>query len=233
MEQALPLVLVPGLICSARLFAPQIASLWPHGPVIIAQHRRDSDITALAARILAEAPSHFALAGLSLGGYAAFAMLRLAPERIARLALLNTSARADTPEQTASREKFISMAESGRFAEVVETLTLRYLHRNRHKDEALKTLVREMAADTGVEAFVRQEQAIMSRPDSRSLLSHIRCPTLVLVGDGDELTTPELSKEIAGGISGSRLAIIPDCGHLSTIERPDAVNGALIEWLGK
>jgi pimeloyl-ACP methyl ester carboxylesterase len=232
MAQFLPLVLVPGLLCSARLFAPQVAALWPLGPVTVADHRRDADMAAIAAAILSHAPPRFALAGLSMGGYIAFAMLRLAPERIARLALLDTSARPDVAEQTAAREKFIAMAEAGKLADVVETLTPRFLHRNRHGDETLKRIVREMAADTGPEAFVRQQRAIMSRPDSRPLLATIHCPSLVLVGDGDELTPPELSKEIAAGISGARLVIVPDCGHLSTLEKPDAVNAALAEWLG-
>jgi pimeloyl-ACP methyl ester carboxylesterase len=232
MAQFLPLVLVPGLLCSARLFAPQVAALWPLGPVTVADHRRDADMAAIAAAILSHAPPRFALAGLSMGGYIAFAMLRLAPERIARLALLDTSARPDVAEQTAGREKFIAMAQAGKLADVVETLTPRFLHRNRHGDETLKRIVREMAADTGPEAFVRQQRAIMSRPDSRPLLAKIHCPSLVLVGDGDELTPPELAKEIAAGITGARLVIVPDCGHLSTLEKPDAVNAALAEWLG-
>jgi pimeloyl-ACP methyl ester carboxylesterase len=229
---SLPLVLVPGLLCSARLYAPQIAALWLFGPVTVADHRRDDDIAAMAARILSEAPPRSAVIGLSLGGYVAFAMLRRAPERIAKLALLDTSARPDTPEQTAARHVLITMAESGRLDEVTDTLTKRYLHRNRHSDETLKGIVRDMAADTGPEAFVRQERAIMSRPDSRPLLASISCPTLVLVGDGDELTPPQLAKEIVGGITAARLVIVPDCGHLSIIERPDAVNAALADWLG-
>jgi pimeloyl-ACP methyl ester carboxylesterase len=231
MANSIPLVLVPGLLCSATLYAPQIAALWPFGPVMVADHRRDHDIGAVAARILSEAPPRFALAGLSLGGYIAFAMSRLAPERIAKLALLNTSARSDTPEQTAARHVLITMAESGRLDEVTDMLTKFYLHRNRHSDEVLKGVVRAMAADTGPQAFVRQERAIISRPDSRPLLANIACPALVLVGDGDELTPLALAEEIAAGISGSRLVIVPDCGHLSTIERPDAVNAALEEWL--
>ena len=231
MGQALPLVLVPGLLCSARLYAPQIAALWPFGPVMVADHRRDVEMNGIAERILGEAPPRFALVGLSMGGYIAFAMMRLAPDRIARLALLDTSARPDTPEQCAGREKFIAMAQAGKLAEVVETLTPRFLHRSRHNDETLKHIVHEMAADTGVEAFVRQQKAIMSRPDSRPLLARIRCPTLVLVGDGDELTPPDLAKEIAGGITGANLTVVPECGHLSTLERPEAVNRTLAEWL--
>lgn len=231
MASVLPLVLVPGLLCSARLYAPQIAALWPFGPVTVADHRRDDKVAAIAARILADSPPRFALAGLSLGGYIAFAMLRQTPERIAKLALLDTSARPDTAEQSARRENFIAMAEAGELTEVVDTLTRVYLHRNRHNDDALKRVVQDMAADTGVEAFVRQQKAIMSRMDSRPLLATIRCPTLVLVGDGDELTPPDLSKEICTGISGARLVVVPDCGHLSTIEKPNAVNAALAEWL--
>jgi pimeloyl-ACP methyl ester carboxylesterase len=231
MTAILPLVLIPGLLCSARLFAPQIAGLWPFGSVTVADHRRDNEMTAIAARILADAPPRFALAGLSMGGYVAFAILRLAPERVVKLAFLDTSARQDTAEQSAVREIFIGLARAGKLGEVVETLTPRFLHRNRHNDEALKRVVREMAADTGVEAFVRQQQAITSRPDSRPLLASIRCPTLVVVGEGDELTPPELAKEICTGVSGARLVVVPDCGHLSTIEKPEAVNAALAEWL--
>lgn len=231
MAPVLPLILVPGLLCSARLYAPQIAALWQFGPVTVADHRRDNTMEAIAADILANAPPRFALAGLSMGGYIACAMLRMAPERVVRLALLNTSARPDSAEQSAGREKFIAMARAGKLADVVETLTPRFLHRSRSGEEPLKRIVRDMAIDTGAEAFVRQQQAIMSRMDSRPLLATIRCPTLVLVGDGDELTPPELSREISAGISGARLVVVPDCGHLSTIEKPDAVNSALVEWL--
>lgn len=231
MAQSLPLVLVPGLLCSARLYAGQVAALWPFGQVAVADHRRDADMAAIAARILSDAPPRFALAGLSMGGYIAFAMMRLAPERIVKLALLDTSARPDTSESKVGREKFIAMAQAGKLNDIVETLTPRFLHRSRHNDEGLKRIVRDMAAETGAEAFVRQIKAIMSRPDSRPLLASIRCLTLVLVGEGDELTPPELAKEIAGGISGARLVVVPECGHLSTIEKPDAVNAALAEWL--
>ncbi len=231
MTSPLPLVLVPGLLCSARLYAPQIAALWPYGQVTVADHRRDSDMAAIAARILADAPPRFALAGLSMGGYIAFAMMRLAPERIAKLALLDTSARPDLPEQKTARENFIATAEAGKLHEVVETLIPRFIHRNRANDESLKSVARTMAAETGAEVFVRQQRAIMSRADSRLLLTSIRCPTLVLVGDGDELTPPELAKEIAGGIAGATLKIVPDCGHLSTLEKPEAVNSELAKWL--
>lgn len=231
MTQGLPLVLIPGLLCSARLYGPQIAALWTHGPVTVADHRRDASIERIAERLLAAAPPRFALAGLSMGGYIALGVMQLAPERVVKLALLDTSARPDTPEQTAAREKFMTMAQDGKLPDVVDALIPRFLHRARHGDENLKRVVREMAADTGVEAFVRQEKALISRADSRPMLSNIRCPTLVLVGEGDELTPPHLSEEIASGIPGARLVTVPDCGHLSTLERPEAVNSAMAEWL--
>jgi pimeloyl-ACP methyl ester carboxylesterase len=231
MSDPLPIVLVPGLNCSARLYAEQVPALWGCGPVTIADHRRDDSVAAIAARILAMAPPRFALAGLSMGGYITFAMVRAAPERVARLALLDTSARPDTPEQTERRHSMIALAESGRFAEAADLLFPVFVHRNRHGDEALRTIVRTMAEETGPQAFVRQERAIMTRPDCRALLKSIRCPTLVLVGDGDALTPPVLSEEIAAGIAGAHLVRVPDCGHLSTLERPEAVNRALVEWL--
>ncbi|MBV8324598.1 MAG: alpha/beta fold hydrolase, partial [Hyphomicrobiales bacterium] len=106
-----------------------------------------------------------------------------------------------------------------------------FVHRNRQGDEALRERVRAMAEETGAQAFLRQQQAIMTRPDVRPFLPAIKCPTLVLVGDGDELTPPALSQEIAAGVTASRLVVIAGCGHLSTMERPDAVNRALIEWM--
>src|SRR5476649_260079 len=196
MVQSLPLVLVPGLLCTARLYAAQVAALWQFGQVSVADHRRDTDMAAIAAAILADAPPRFALAGLSMGGYIAFAMMRLAPERIAKLALLDTSARPDTPEQKVNRDKSIATAEAGKLDDIVETLIPRFLHRDHVNDEALKKIVRTMAAETGAEAFVHQTKAIKSRQDSRPLLPEIRCPALVLVGEGDELTPPELAKEI-------------------------------------
>lgn len=128
---SLPLVLVPGLLCSARLFGPQIEALWPLGAVMVAEHKRDDTIGAAATRILAEAPPRFALAGLSFGGYLAFELMRQGADRIEKLALLGTSARPDTPEQTAARYAFVEIAEAGRFSEVVETLTPRFLQPRR------------------------------------------------------------------------------------------------------
>jgi pimeloyl-ACP methyl ester carboxylesterase len=231
MAQSLPLVLVPGLTCTARLYGPQISALWPFGPVTVADHRRDAEIGAAAKRILDNAPPRFALAGLSYGGYIAFEIMRQAAERVVKLALLDTSARADTPEQTPGRNTQIAMAQSGRYAEIPDLSIPRYLNEKHQRDERLTTIVRQMIEETGPEAFVLQLKAIMSRPDSRPLLASIRCPTLVLVGDADVATPPELNKEIADGIPGAKLTVVPDSGHLATLEQPEAVNAALAEWL--
>jgi len=231
MHETRPIVLIPGLLCSARLYTHQIAALWQIAPVMVADHRWDETIAAIAARILADAPPRFALAGLSMGGYIAGVVAQLPPERVQKLALLDTSARPETPRQTERRLEQISLAESGRLAEVAELLFPLFVHRNRHGDSALKQLVHLMAEETGPEAFVRQQRAIMARPDLRPALASIKCPTLVLVGDGDELTPPPLSEEIAAGIRGSRLIVVPECGHLSTLEQPEAVNKLLVEWM--
>jgi pimeloyl-ACP methyl ester carboxylesterase len=228
---ALPIVLIPGLTCTARLYAEQIPVLWQFGPVTIADHTRDDSMAAIARRILATAPSRFALAGLSMGGYIAFEIMRQAPDRVAKLALLDTGARGDTPEQTERRKIVIALAKSGRYAEVPDIAFPVYVHRSRHGDAALKEIVRTMAAETGSDAFLRQQQAIIGRPDSRPGLPAITCPTTIIVGEGDEATPPELSREIAAGIHGSRLVMIPDSGHLSTLEQPQAVTKALVEWM--
>jgi pimeloyl-ACP methyl ester carboxylesterase len=231
MTQPLPVVLIPGLLCSPRLYGEQLAQLWQLGPVLIADHTRDDGMAAISRRILATAPSRFALVGLSMGGYLAFEIMRQAAARVAKLALLDTSARADTPEQSERRRALIALTRNGRFAEVPDLLFPVLVHRAHQGDAALRRLVRLMAEETGPEAFIRQETAIIARADSRPGLAAIGCPTLVLVGDGDELTPPELSAEIASGIGGARLVVVPDCGHLATIERPRQVTEALAEWL--
>ncbi|MEA2946205.1 MAG: hypothetical protein QOI40_1535 [Alphaproteobacteria bacterium] len=231
MSDQLPIVLVPGLNCSPRLYAEQIPALWRFGPVAIADHTRDDSMAAIAARILAAAPPRFALMGLSMGGYIAFEIVRQAPERVAKLALLDTGARADTPEQTERRHRQIELARGGRFLEIPELMFPLLVHRKHQGSDELRAINRRMAEDTGADAFVRQQLAIMSRPDSRPGLAAIRAPTLVLVGEGDELTPPALAQEIAAGIPGARLVVVPDSGHLSTLEQPTDVNKTLVDWM--
>ena len=227
-----PIVLVPGLACSARLYLPQLPALWRFGPVMVADHTRDDSLPAIARRILDAAPPHFALAGLSMGGYVSMEIMRQAPERVLRLALLDTTAQPETPAQTERRRAQIALAETGRYAEVLDQQYLSLVHIDRHGDTALRALVDVMAEEVGAEAFVRQQKAIMGRPDSRESLARVICPATVIVGDGDTLTPPDKAEEIAAVIPGAKFVVIPDCGHLSTLERPEAVTAALEGWLG-
>jgi len=231
MSAPLPIVLIPGLLCSARLFGEQLPALWRCDPVMIADHTRGDSMEEIARRILAAAPPRFALVGLSMGGYLSFEIMRRAADRVARLALLNTTARADVPEQSERRRAQIALARDGRFDEIPDSQFPVWVHPARAHDAALRRIVRLMAEETGAEAFVRQQTALLSRPDSRPGLAAIRCPTLVLVGDADQATPPARAAEIADGIAGARLVTVPDCGHLSTLERPAEVTGALLAWL--
>lgn len=225
-----PIVFVPGLLCTEVLYAPQLGAFSDH-PVMIGEHRRHDSIAGIATAILEAAPQRFALVGLSMGGYIAMEIMRQAPERVSRLALLDTAATPDTPEQTERRRQLIALAEGGKFDRIVPALYPSFVHANRRDDAVLRSTVEEMAAETGPEAFIRQQTAIMNRVDSRPGLAAIGCPTLVLVGDGDTLTPPEKAAEIHSLVSGSRLEIVADCGHLSTLERPEAVTQALKAWV--
>ena len=228
---SLPTILIPGLLASPRLYAEQIPELWRLGPVTVATHTQDDSMGAIARRILASAPAQFALAGLSMGGYVCFEILRQAPERIAKLVLLDTSARPDGLEQSEARRAQIALARSGRLGEIADTLFPRLVHARRWGDESLRRIWRAMVQEVGAEGFINQQMAIMSRPDSRPGLSAIRCPTLVIVGDSDLLTPPEWAEEIASGIAGARVSMIRDSGHFSTLEQPAAVTKSMVEFL--
>lgn len=227
-----PLVLVPGLLCDHRLWRHQVEHLADLVDPIIADVTRGALVPEIACAVLDVSPERFALAGLSMGGYVALEIMRVAPERVARLALLDTSARADTPEQIATRLELIELSREGRFDEVPRRLLPNIVHPNRLDDERLTSTMFAMAEAVGPEAFVRQEQAIIGRLDSRSDLPDIACPTLVLCGREDALTPVYLHEEMAGLIPDSRLRVIEKCGHLSALERPEAVTAALREWIG-
>jgi pimeloyl-ACP methyl ester carboxylesterase len=231
MDNTMPIMLVPGLACSLRIFAPVIPALWRFGPVTVANHIRDDNMGAIARRILAEAPPRFALAGHSMGGYIAFEIMRQAPERVAKLALMNTQARPDTPEATARRRGQIARAQAGEYRAILDELFLGFVHPSRRDDTGLRKLVNDMGDDVGSGAFVRQQIAVMSRPDSRPTLAWIKCPTLVLSSDEDNTIPNSLSTEMAGGIPGAKLIIIPYCGHLTPPEQPQATAEALVDWL--
>lgn len=224
-------VLVPGLLCSPRLYAPILPAVWQFGGVMIADTRRDTSLPAIAERLLDSAPDHFALVGLSMGGYIALEVMRQAPERVTHLALLSTSARPDTPEQTAARREQIEEARAGRFTQLVDAaFPLIVAPENAH-DAQLHATVRAMAEDVGPEVYVRQQEAIIARPDSRPDLPRIACPTLVVHGAQDQLITPVFGAEIADGIPGARYVRLEHCGHNSSLEQPEAIAAALTDLL--
>ena len=231
MDNTMPILLVPGLVSSPRIFAPVIPALWRYGPVTVANHIRDDNIAVIARRILAEAPPRFALAGHSMGGYIAFEIMRQAPERVAKLALINTQARPDMPEMSERRRGQIARAKAGEFHAIINELFAGFVHPSRRGDAGLRQLIHDMADDLGADAFVRQQTAAIGRADSRPTLAAIKCPTLVLTGDEDNTIPNSLSVEIAEGIFGAKLTMLPHCGHLPQPEQPQATADALVEWL--
>ncbi|MDH3594322.1 MAG: alpha/beta hydrolase [Rhodospirillales bacterium] len=231
MTGPVPLALLPGLLCDGALWRAQIEGLAGLADCRVADFTEQDSVAAMAASVLATTPDRFALAGLSMGGYVAFELLRQAPGRVTRLALLDTSARADTPEQTRRRRGLIELARKGKFRGVPRRLLPLLVHPARLEEAELPTAITAMAERIGRDAFLRQQEAIMGRPDSRPDLVRIACPTLVLCGRQDALTPLVRHTEMAAGIARSRLVVIEDCGHLAPMERPAAVTAALADWL--
>ncbi|WP_273805749.1 MULTISPECIES: alpha/beta fold hydrolase [unclassified Pseudomonas] len=227
---ALPLILLPGLLCDRRLWATQAADLADACPVFIPDLTRDVGIAALARRVLAEAPPRFALGALSMGGYVAFEILRQAPERVARLALFDTMASPDTAERATQRRAMLDLAERGRFLGISPQLLPRLIHASRLGTPVADTVL-AMGKAVGKEAFLRQQQSIIDRPDSRPTLARIQVPTLIVVGAQDQLTPPAEAELMAAGIQGSRLVVLDDCGHLPPLELPERTTALLREWL--
>jgi pimeloyl-ACP methyl ester carboxylesterase len=228
-----PLLLLPGLLCDAELYGPQLEDLVGVADMRVADLAKASTMAAQAADAIAQAPwPRFAVAGLSMGGYCAHEIWRQASDRVLALALLDTSARPDTADATANRERLMALARHD-FPAVVETLLPKFMTPKHVADPRLAAVVRGMAQRTGAEAFARQERAIISRADSRPQLASIDVPTLVLTGAEDALITLEMHREQAEGIRGAELVVVPDCGHLATIEQPAAVNAALRRWLAR
>jgi pimeloyl-ACP methyl ester carboxylesterase len=216
------------------MWTPQIEGLADVADCWVVDHRRHDSIEAIARAALAECPfERFALAGLSMGGYVAQEMWRQAPARVERLALLDTNAIADSPEATANRRALMALAGAEGLPAVVQALMPRLLGPQAPRPHTLAAILRTMARNTGVDAFIRQQTAIMQRIDRRALLPRIACPVLIGCGADDILTPPALHEDMAGRIPGAVLKIFAACGHMSTLEQPLAVNQALRDWLAR
>ena len=228
-----PILMIPGLNATTRVFQAQMETLWRFGPVTIADHRQGNTMKDIAAAALRDAPPRFALGGFSLGGYVALEIMRQVPERVTTLALIDTSARPDTPEATENRRRGIELAKAGKLAQAAESTFPNAVHPSNVDDIGIKAIHMEMARATGVDAYVRQQEAIAGRPDSRGDLAAIKVPTMIVVGDGDKITPPDVAMEMARAIPGAWLVTIEMAGHLALLEEPEQVNTALEGWLGE
>jgi len=225
------LVLVPGLLCTRALWAPQIEALSPHVDIFVPDVAGHETMAEIADMILQSVSGRFALAGLSMGGYVGFEVWRQARERIERIAFLDTSARIDTPESSARRRGLIELVQKGAFKGVTPQLLPMLIHPDRLDDLVLTGIITAMSEDVGRDGFLRQQKAIMARNDGRPMLADINVPTLALVGRQDILIPPDHIEEIAEGVSGAKLVYIEDSGHLPTLEQPDDTTAALRAWL--
>lgn len=236
MTNTTPLVLLPGLMCDAVVWRAQIEEFSTGHTLHVPDYGTLDSLPAMARHVLAEAPEHFALAGHSMGGRIAFEMMRLAPERVTRLALLDTSCHA-LPEGAAGererqeRARLVDLAQ----AEGVRAMALNWistmLHPSRLGDAALIESIVRMFERKTADIFAAQIKALLNRAEVFPLLANIRCPALVLSGRADKLSRPEANREMAEAISGSHLVILEDCGHMAPQEQPGEVNRCLCEWL--
>lgn len=225
------LLLLPGLLNDARLWQHQIEGLSGVARVTVADLTGADAMPDLAASAVRQAPTgQFLLAGLSMGGYVALEVMRQAPDRVAGLALLDTSARPDSPEVTEARRELMELAQT-EFPAVIDTLLPRLVHPSRLSDALLVGTIREMAESIGREAFLRQERAMIARIDSRPFLDRIHCPVLVLCGRDDAITSVDVHRELVEALHDASLTVIEECGHLSALERPQQVTEALRTWL--
>ena len=223
------LILLPGTLCDERLFAHQIKHLADVASVEVGDITTADTITGMATAVLDEAPRRFALAGFSLGGIVAIEIMRVAPERISKLALLDTNHNPPTASQVTSWELFEELTHTGRFEDVTRRHLLDTLLHDRTPESI--ALVLDMASSVGPEGFLIQNAAVLTRPDNRPVLPTISAPTLVLCGREDRVCPVSIHEELAAAIPGSRLVVIPGAGHLSTIDQPELVTQAMRSWL--
>ncbi len=225
------IALIPSQLCTDLVWEKQLPILSSLGtPRVFTQRDHDS-IGAMAQSVLDAIPRQFVLITHGMGGFVAFEMLRRTPERITKLVLMSALAPADTPKQTARREGYLRLVEQGKFDGIIEERIPMLVHPSRIGDEALTAILRRMARDTGPDVFQRQQRAIMSRSDSRSSLSAIACPTILVFGRQDGITTLDHQNEMRDAIPDVRLEILEDCGHMVTLEKPREVNEVLPAFL--
>ncbi len=226
-----PLVLLPGLMCDARVFAPQVAHFSRQRAVTVAPVSLGERIEEIASGLLDQLPHRFALAGLSMGGVVALELVRRAPDRVSRLCLMSTDAQADTPQIAAAREEHLVGAKAGRLEDVMRRiLGSDSLAPGPRRVPILNDVI-SMALDLGADVFERQIRALQRRPDQQGALRMIKTPTLVVCGAHDRLTPVRKHAFMADLIPGAELKVIDDAGHLPTLETPQAVNEALENWL--
>lgn len=225
------LLLVPGLVCDEDLYAEQVLGLSDLADVLVSDVSRGASVAEMAREALSRAPERFALGGLSMGGYVVWEVLRQAPERVTRLALMDTSARPEAPAQTARRRELVALGEAEGFPAVLDALWPAEVAPGRVGDHELRARFDAMGRRHGQEVFRRQQEAIVRRADSRPDLARVGVPALVLCGRDDAITPLDGHEEMAAGIPGAELVVLDDCGHLSTWERPDEVTAALRHWL--
>ena len=226
------IVFVPGMMCDRRLWRHQAEALAPDYQIHFAQMAEGSSIEAIAGAVLAAAPPSFALAGLSMGAIVAFEMWRQAPERIERMALLDTNHQADAPERYLVRKRQIEQVQAGQLETVLkDELKPNYLAQIHKNNSQLLEEVLAMGMDLGADVFVRQSIALRDRMDSSATLATITCPVSIICGDEDRLCTVSLHEAMAVAIPHAELKVVQHCGHLSTLEQPLAVNSALTHWL--
>jgi pimeloyl-ACP methyl ester carboxylesterase len=226
------LILLPGTLCNENLWRYQMDDLADVADIQVGDLTKDDTIQGMAKSILYEAPAAFSLAGLSMGGIVAMEIIRQAPERVKKLALLDTNPNPPLLEQIKGWENFIDMATHGKFMDVTEKYLLPVLiHPDRQKDLDLIETIRKMAEDVGPKAMINQMKALMTRPDGRENLSAIECPTLVLLGRQDMLCSMEMHEYLFSNIPNASLSVIEECGHLSTLERREEVTSRLRDWI--
>jgi pimeloyl-ACP methyl ester carboxylesterase len=226
--------LIPGLASDATMWAARREALVATREVHVSDvHFRFATLPEMARALLAEHPGGLVLCGASMGGMIAFEALRQAPQRLRGLCLAGTSARPDSPEVAALRANAFALIDAGQYEEMITFNVPFSFHADRLDDRALVDAYLDMLRRAGPQELVRQNVAVAARADSRPLLPAIRCPTLVLCGDADVVTTLEASREIAQGVPDAEFELIARCGHMLTMERPQEVNAALGAWLDR